>query len=548
MSKNIKQVSQPSLKSKDQVYTVVSSALTKFKAAMELHRSGNLGKAHDIYKELLVDQPNNSDALHLLGVIAYQTGNFQDAVKLIDQAIEINPKVAKYYGNRGRVLQELNATKAAVFNYDKAISIKADYAEVFYNRGSALVQLNQFQAAVASFDKAIYFRFNLAQSYCNRGVALHKLNQHLAAVASFDKAIALQPQLAAAYSNRGITFQELKKFEEAIASYDKAIALMPNNIKLHLNSGNLLNYLNRKTEANAAYTQCLTLSPKSNEEINGISLAFLRLGRYQEAFDFCRKTLSSPEFLMHDGFDSSENVIKYLKKISQIEFVSSRQWTAKRTVMFAGDEVYIEKYFNTALKSTQDTSHGINVHLHAMLSSKTDPRTFHHLINKNVSLSYEVYSPENKTGFTTRRFIRMHQLLKYLNQPILCLDIDSSVTGDLNSFFVNFSKADIGIYRRDLSIVINQLIHAGMFYATPTQASLRFLGFIINYISCLEETHDLRWFADQMALLAADQWSSRTSSKIIVQEIPEKYLSWDTPTKNTLVLTYKGIQKNVSNS
>ena len=93
------------------------------------------------------------------------------------------------------------------------------------------------------------------------------------------------------------------------------------------------------------------------------------------------------------------------------------------------------------------------------------------------------------------------------------------MVGKLDNFYETFSKADVGLYRRDLETSINQLIHAGMFYASPTKPALRFLGFFINYIQHLEETKTLKWFADQMALLAADQWSLRASGVVNVKKI-----------------------------
>jgi hypothetical protein len=287
------------------------------------------------------------------------------------------------------------------------------------------------------------------------------------------------------------------------------------------------------------------LRPKSVEEIQVKAVAFLRLGMHQEAFEFCREVLSSPAFSLHDGFDSYKRTKSCIKKLPPLQFTANKKWVANRTIMFAGDEVYIDKFFKHALDSLQETNHGVNVHLHAMLSPNTDPKSFHNLLKNNVSFSHEVYSPEDKTGYTSRRFVRMFQLLEHLNHPILCLDIDSKVVGKLDSFFDAFSDNDIGIYRRDLEININQLIHAGMFYASPTKPALRFLGFFINYIQHLEETKTLKWFADQMALLAADQWSLRASGVVNVKRIPEELMSWSTPTSETLVITYKGSQKHL---
>ena len=595
------------------VRTAGTSTPENLKTGIALHQQGQLVQALDIYRQLLKNDPNNADVLHLLGVIDVQTGNYQAAIEIISRAIEINPENPIYYSNRGKALSELkqfalaimsydkaieiksdytqayfgrgnafhqikqfkaailsynkvislnpnyaeaysnrgNALhelkqfEAAVASYNKAISLKSDYVEAYSNRGLALKQLKQFEAAVASYDKAISLNPKYANAYCNRGSALKELKQFEAAVVSYDKAISLNPNYADAYSNRGNALKELNQFEAAVTSYQKAIALEPQNIKFHLNLSTLYRLLKREVEATDTFSKCLAFKPKSNEEIRMQSFAYLGLGRHQEAFDMCREVLSSPAFTMHDGFDSSAKAKTYIKNLPPMEFAASKQWTASRTIMFAGDEVYIDKFFKQALKSVEDSNIEMNVHLHAMLSPKTNPRSFHRLLKKNVSFSHEVYSPEDKTGYTTRRFIRIYQLVKHFNQPILCLDIDSKVNGELNTFFQDFSKADIGIYRRDFEIVINQLIHAGMFYASPTQASLRFLAFFINYISFLEENNNLKWFADQMALLAADLWSLRSFEMCTVKKIPEKYLSWGTPTKDTLILTYKGNQKNL---
>ena len=65
-----------------------------FKKALQYHQSGQLQKAEEIYRKILELNPEHSDSLHLLGVIANQVGNNDMAVRLIGRAIGINPKEA----------------------------------------------------------------------------------------------------------------------------------------------------------------------------------------------------------------------------------------------------------------------------------------------------------------------------------------------------------------------------------------------------------------------------------------------------------------------
>ena len=158
MPRKIKQYTNPFLKAKGPLLAPGSSALPTLQNAIALHHQGQLGQAEDIYLKLLGTDPRNTVALHMLGVIAYQTGNHQFAVDLIGQAIALKPDYAEAYSNRGNALKELNQLDAAVASYDKAIALKPDYAEAYSNRGNALKELKKLDAAVASYDKAIVLK------------------------------------------------------------------------------------------------------------------------------------------------------------------------------------------------------------------------------------------------------------------------------------------------------------------------------------------------------------------------------------------------------
>ena len=100
----------------------------QFMQAVALHQQGKLQEAGAIYEAILKVLPRHPDALHLLGVIAAQTGQHQRASDLIAKAIAINPGNAGYYSNRGNALLALKQYAAAIDCYDQAIKLQPDFA------------------------------------------------------------------------------------------------------------------------------------------------------------------------------------------------------------------------------------------------------------------------------------------------------------------------------------------------------------------------------------------------------------------------------------
>ena len=129
MARKIRQYSNPFLKAKGPLLAPEATAPPILLDAIALHQQGMLGQAEARYRQFLEIEPRNADALHLLGVIAYQAGRHQSSVDMIDQAIEINSNVASYHYNRGNTLKELKQLEAAIASYDKAIALKPNYAE-----------------------------------------------------------------------------------------------------------------------------------------------------------------------------------------------------------------------------------------------------------------------------------------------------------------------------------------------------------------------------------------------------------------------------------
>ena len=70
-----------------------------------------------------------------------------------NQAIRLQPDLAKAYYNRGIAKGALKQYKDAIADYNEAIRLQPDYAEAYSNRGAAKAELEQYQEAIADFNE-----------------------------------------------------------------------------------------------------------------------------------------------------------------------------------------------------------------------------------------------------------------------------------------------------------------------------------------------------------------------------------------------------------
>src|ERR1700733_3166926 len=89
--------------------------------ALRHHRAGRLVEAERIYHQILAIDAQQSDSLHLLGMVAYQAGRHDTAVGLIRKAISINGWQAAYHSNLGTVLQAEGKLEEAATCYKQAL-------------------------------------------------------------------------------------------------------------------------------------------------------------------------------------------------------------------------------------------------------------------------------------------------------------------------------------------------------------------------------------------------------------------------------------------
>ncbi|MBT6274912.1 MAG: tetratricopeptide repeat protein [Chromatiales bacterium] len=195
--------------------------------ALQHHRAKQLPQAESLYRQILQVDPNQTNALHLLGVIAYQVEQYDVAVELINKALATKPDYVEALNNLGRALQAQGHLNAAAASYRKALTLDCEFIAAHSGLGTILQAQGALDEATNCYQTALSINPNYAEAHNNIGT-IHRHQRRLhAAVASYENALSIKPDYALALSNLGAALLALGKPEQAMASLEKAILIEP---------------------------------------------------------------------------------------------------------------------------------------------------------------------------------------------------------------------------------------------------------------------------------------------------------------------------------
>jgi predicted O-linked N-acetylglucosamine transferase (SPINDLY family) len=259
--------------------------------AMQHHRAGRLSDAENIYRQILAAQPNHPDALHMLGVVALQVGNFQVAVDLISRAIAVNPNMAGYQSNLGLALTRLGRFVQAADAIEQSIRLNPNLTEAYCNLGDARLLAGQIEPAVAAYRSAIRLAPRRAVAHAGLGNALQAQEDFAGAIECYRQAISLDPNVADTWNNLTNALRRTKQVEQAIQAAQTAIRLKPDLAEAHANLGLCYRDQRRIDEAIDAFSAALRINPRQETTHNELGNAYKERAQLDEAIACYRRAM-----------------------------------------------------------------------------------------------------------------------------------------------------------------------------------------------------------------------------------------------------------------
>jgi predicted O-linked N-acetylglucosamine transferase (SPINDLY family) len=214
-----------------------------------------------LYREVLQLQPDNADALHLLGFIAYQTGHAASAADLVQRAIAVRPGQSQWHNLLGLAYASLGRDPEALATYKRAIELNPD-PEFYNNLGILHKTHGRVSEAIAAFKTATERDPAFADAHYNLGNVYAIDGKPVEAQMCFERALEANPSHAHALAALGQVLIASGRHAESAPILQKALSLLPNDAGLYCDLGDALEKLKRLEEASGAYRNALRLNPK----------------------------------------------------------------------------------------------------------------------------------------------------------------------------------------------------------------------------------------------------------------------------------------------
>jgi len=230
-------------------------------AAVSRHEAGELDEAENLYRQILLRQPEDADALQMLGVLALQRGDPRAALELIERSLALNPTAPECHYHHGVVLTSLGRGVEGVAALRRAIDLKPDYVEACHCLAAALLKNKEFDGAIALLRRVVEQRPDDADALHGLGDALQAKGEFEPAIDAYRRAAAARPDFPEVFFGWASALRCLGRLDETIATYRQAISLRPTYVEAMNNLAGALKDVGEVEQALKCYEQALAIRP-----------------------------------------------------------------------------------------------------------------------------------------------------------------------------------------------------------------------------------------------------------------------------------------------
>ena len=259
-----------------------------YSLALVQYRSNRIDAAQATLRQLLDAGRESSDIYNLQSWCFHKQGKLKEAVRAMDQAIDLDPRRETNYLDLGKILIEHKRYSVALEAAKKAIEVAPGSYQAYQLKGNAESNLSLFSEAVKSYQRAVELNPNSSDAILTLALAQSAEGLTEEAVATFEKGIKRFPQDPKLYQAFGRTLlipdsgSDAAAESRAVTLLEKALSLDDSLPESHFELGALALKKGNMESALRHLRRAAQLDPTNSKVHYVLSRAYRRLGRNEE--------------------------------------------------------------------------------------------------------------------------------------------------------------------------------------------------------------------------------------------------------------------------
>jgi protein O-GlcNAc transferase len=227
-----------------------------------LASTGNDEQAIPLLQHAVELDRDSTPAAYQLGLALQRTGKIDDAIQLLQKAAQADAQNAEVLINLGLALCQAQRAKEAVPVLQRAVSLAPGNITAHQNLAAAYIQLSQFDDAVSELRAALQLSPNAAQLHYNLGLAFKMQDDAADAIPELEEAEKLDPSAPEPPYALGLLYLQAGRYAEAARELNTSLKLQPENGAGWATLGSVYNHLDKLPEAAEALHEAIGRLPE----------------------------------------------------------------------------------------------------------------------------------------------------------------------------------------------------------------------------------------------------------------------------------------------
>lgn len=226
------------------------------------------------------------------GIMYGEMGQYDNAFRDLNRAIELFPTATPSYINRSLVFRRTNNPDRAIEDLNTALAIEPRNPTILLHRGICFAMKKSYDRALADFSAVLAIDPSIEEARLNRDRALEEKMTMNRTIADLKEKAEREPNRADIRVDRGALLYQRGDLEGAMKEYSEAIRLNPSFAVAYYNRALVYKAVGEYDKAISDYTNTYRAAPDFPDILKGRGSVYAQKGDFPRAiedFSLCLK-------------------------------------------------------------------------------------------------------------------------------------------------------------------------------------------------------------------------------------------------------------------